>query len=299
MQAIHSTRAGGHVGFVGVTHEVALPGMELFFSHVHLHGGPAPVRRFLPDLMDRVWAGKIQPGRVFDLELPLEQAADGTRRWTSDAPSRSSFARDRDQRDRGAPPGLLPDCEYLGDQPEPPPDATEPGSAHLGPGRDRGVPDRDRAAGHRHVRSGVPAGRRRPVGDRHPGPAHLDHLLRRHGTRAADRRTGLGPAGPTPAADRRRHGDGARVGGVRARADDHGHDGRPVRPRLRRRLGHGHRPGRDRRPRHRRPARPGAERDGRGRRHRPHRRAADRRGHPAAVALAGLVLGRRRPRRSS
>jgi len=77
MQAIHSTRAGGHVGYVGVTHEVALPGMELFFSHVHLHGGPAPVRRFLPDLMDRVWTGKIQPGKVFDLELPLNEAAAG------------------------------------------------------------------------------------------------------------------------------------------------------------------------------------------------------------------------------
>ena len=79
MQAIHSTRAGGHVGFVGVTHEVAIPGMELFYSHVHLHGGPAPVRRFLPDLMDRVGAGKIQPGKVFDLELPLDDAADGYR----------------------------------------------------------------------------------------------------------------------------------------------------------------------------------------------------------------------------
>jgi threonine dehydrogenase-like Zn-dependent dehydrogenase len=77
MQAIHSTRAGGHVGYVGVTHEVALPGMELFFSHVHLHGGPAPVRRFLPDLMDRVWTGRIQPGKVFDLELPLNEAAAG------------------------------------------------------------------------------------------------------------------------------------------------------------------------------------------------------------------------------
>jgi threonine dehydrogenase-like Zn-dependent dehydrogenase len=77
MQAIHSTRAGGHVGYVGVTHEVALPGMELFYSHVHLHGGPAPVRRFLPDLTERVWTGKIQPGKVFDLELPLAEAADG------------------------------------------------------------------------------------------------------------------------------------------------------------------------------------------------------------------------------
>src|SRR4051794_34010292 len=79
MQAIHSARAGGHVGYVGVTHEVSLNGMELFFSHVHLHGGPAPVRRFLPDLMDRVATGRIQPGKVFDLELPLEEAAAGYR----------------------------------------------------------------------------------------------------------------------------------------------------------------------------------------------------------------------------
>ncbi|WP_328472696.1 zinc-dependent alcohol dehydrogenase family protein [Actinoplanes sp. NBC_00393] len=77
MQAIHSARAGGHVGYVGVTHEVALPGMELFFSHVHLHGGPAPVRRFLPDLIDRIWSGRINPGKVFDLELPLDDAAAG------------------------------------------------------------------------------------------------------------------------------------------------------------------------------------------------------------------------------
>jgi threonine dehydrogenase-like Zn-dependent dehydrogenase len=79
LQAIRATRPGGHVGYVGVTHDVALPGMELFFSHVHLHGGPAPVRRFLPDLIDRVWNRRIEPGRVFDLELPLDDAADGYR----------------------------------------------------------------------------------------------------------------------------------------------------------------------------------------------------------------------------
>jgi threonine dehydrogenase-like Zn-dependent dehydrogenase len=44
---------------------------------VHLHGGPAPVRRFLPDLMDRIWNRRINPGRVFDLELPLGEAAAG------------------------------------------------------------------------------------------------------------------------------------------------------------------------------------------------------------------------------
>jgi threonine dehydrogenase-like Zn-dependent dehydrogenase len=77
MQAIRATRPGGHVGYVGVTHDVALPGMELFFSHAHLHGGPAPVRRFLPDLIDRIWTRRIDPGKVFDLSLPLDQAAEG------------------------------------------------------------------------------------------------------------------------------------------------------------------------------------------------------------------------------
>ena len=79
MQAIRATRPGGHVGYVGVTHDVSLPGEELFFSGVHLHGGPAPVRRFLPELIDLICSRAIDPGRVFDLELPLEQAAEGYR----------------------------------------------------------------------------------------------------------------------------------------------------------------------------------------------------------------------------
>jgi threonine dehydrogenase-like Zn-dependent dehydrogenase len=79
MQAIRSARPGGYVGYVGVAHGVELPGQELFFSHVHLHGGPAPVRRFLPELIDLIWNRTINPGQVFDLELPLEQAAEGYR----------------------------------------------------------------------------------------------------------------------------------------------------------------------------------------------------------------------------
>ena len=77
LQAIRSTRPGGHVGFVGVSHGVELPGEELFWSLVHLHGGPAPVRRFLPELVELIWNRQIDPGKVFDLELPLEQAAAG------------------------------------------------------------------------------------------------------------------------------------------------------------------------------------------------------------------------------
>jgi threonine dehydrogenase-like Zn-dependent dehydrogenase len=79
MQAIRSTRPGGHVGYVGVSHGVALPGEELFFSGVHLHGGPAPVRRFLPELIRLIWDRTIEPGKVFDLTLPLDQAAEGYR----------------------------------------------------------------------------------------------------------------------------------------------------------------------------------------------------------------------------
>jgi threonine dehydrogenase-like Zn-dependent dehydrogenase len=79
MQAIRSTRPGGHIGFVGVTHGVALPGLELFFAEVHLLGGPAPVRRYLPELIDLIWNRRINPGKVFDRTLPLEQAAEGYR----------------------------------------------------------------------------------------------------------------------------------------------------------------------------------------------------------------------------
>jgi threonine dehydrogenase-like Zn-dependent dehydrogenase len=77
MQAIRATRPGGHLGYVGVSHDVQLPGEELFFSGVHLHGGPAPVRQYLPELIDLIWHRQINPGKVFDLTLPLEQAAEG------------------------------------------------------------------------------------------------------------------------------------------------------------------------------------------------------------------------------
>ncbi len=79
MQAIRSTRKGGYVGYVGVPHGVELNGEQLFYAHVHLHGGPAPVRRFLPELIDLVWNGKMNPGKVFDLTLPLDQVAEGYR----------------------------------------------------------------------------------------------------------------------------------------------------------------------------------------------------------------------------
>jgi threonine dehydrogenase-like Zn-dependent dehydrogenase len=79
LQAIRSCRAGGHVGFVGVSHGVELPGELLFRSGVHLHGGPAPVREYLPHLIDLIWTDQIDPGKVFDLEVALDDIAEGYR----------------------------------------------------------------------------------------------------------------------------------------------------------------------------------------------------------------------------
>ena len=79
MQAVRSTRPGGSMGYVGVPHGVTLDGADLFFRHVRLLGGPAPVRRYLPALIDMVLNGKINPGKVFDLTLPLDQLAEGYR----------------------------------------------------------------------------------------------------------------------------------------------------------------------------------------------------------------------------
>jgi threonine dehydrogenase-like Zn-dependent dehydrogenase len=79
LQAIRATRPGGSIGYVGVPHGVELDGEKLFYTHVHLHGGPAPVRRYLPALIDMVLKGTINPGKVFDLTLPLEEVAEGYR----------------------------------------------------------------------------------------------------------------------------------------------------------------------------------------------------------------------------
>lgn len=76
-QAIYGARPGGAVGYVGVPHGVTFDGAELFFAQRQLLGGPAPVRRFLPDLIDSVLKREINPGKVFDLEIPLADVAEG------------------------------------------------------------------------------------------------------------------------------------------------------------------------------------------------------------------------------
>ena len=76
-QALHIARPGSMIGYVGVPHGVEFDGQKLFFSQVGMLGGPAPVRRFLPHLMDLVLSRKINPGKVFDLEVPLKDVAEG------------------------------------------------------------------------------------------------------------------------------------------------------------------------------------------------------------------------------
>jgi len=84
MQAVRSTRPGGHIGFVGLAHDgVNLPMDRMFGAQVHLTGGPAPVRRFLPELIEKIWNREIDPGRVFDLQLPLAEAAEAYRAMDS------------------------------------------------------------------------------------------------------------------------------------------------------------------------------------------------------------------------
>jgi threonine dehydrogenase-like Zn-dependent dehydrogenase len=78
-QAIQCARPGSMIGYVGVPHGVQLDGQAMFFSQVGLLGGPAPVRQFLPHLIDLILTREINPGRVFDLELPLADVTEGYR----------------------------------------------------------------------------------------------------------------------------------------------------------------------------------------------------------------------------
>ncbi len=76
-QAVGCARAGATVGFVGVPHGALPPIEPMFRRNVGLAGGMAPVRAYLPRLRDDVLAGVLDPGPVFDLELPLDRVTDG------------------------------------------------------------------------------------------------------------------------------------------------------------------------------------------------------------------------------
>jgi threonine dehydrogenase-like Zn-dependent dehydrogenase len=70
-------RPGSRVGFVGAPHGVTLPVRQMFEKNVGLAGGLAPVRRYLDELLPLVLDGRIDPGRVFDMTLPLASVAEG------------------------------------------------------------------------------------------------------------------------------------------------------------------------------------------------------------------------------
>ena len=88
-QALGCVRPGGHLSFVGVPHGVSLDMDRMFFAEVHMFGGPAAVRKYLPTMIDLIYRGEINPGAVFDLVLPFEQAAEGYAAWMSVAQQRS------------------------------------------------------------------------------------------------------------------------------------------------------------------------------------------------------------------
>ena len=76
-QALGCVRPGGHLSFVGVPHGVSLDMSRMFAAEVHMFGGPAAVRNYLPTMINLIMSGTINPGVVFDMVLPLEQAAEG------------------------------------------------------------------------------------------------------------------------------------------------------------------------------------------------------------------------------
>lgn len=90
-QALRATRPGGNVG---VPHSVEIDGEELFYSHVGMRGGPAPVRRFLPDLITRVLAGRIAPDKGLRPDPAPRPGRRATGPWTNAAPSRRCYAPD-------------------------------------------------------------------------------------------------------------------------------------------------------------------------------------------------------------
>jgi threonine dehydrogenase-like Zn-dependent dehydrogenase len=77
--ALRAARPGGRVGFVGVPHGVEIPIRAMFGRNVSVGGGVAPVRKYLPELLDLTLAGVIDPAPVFDMRLPLAEVADGYR----------------------------------------------------------------------------------------------------------------------------------------------------------------------------------------------------------------------------
>ena len=74
--ALAIARPGSIVGYVGVPHGIEIPVEKIFYRNVGVHGGPAPVRAYIPELLDDVLKGRINPGRVFDFNTDLNGIAE-------------------------------------------------------------------------------------------------------------------------------------------------------------------------------------------------------------------------------
>ena len=80
LTAVNIARPGGVIGRVGVPHYPGVPAWEpTFYKNITISGGPAPVRAYISELLPDVLEGRIQPGRVFDRVVGIDQAPDGYR----------------------------------------------------------------------------------------------------------------------------------------------------------------------------------------------------------------------------
>jgi threonine dehydrogenase-like Zn-dependent dehydrogenase len=78
--AVGIVRPGGAIGRVGVPHYDVLPEAQpTFYKNISISGGPAPVRAYIEELLPDILDGRIEPGRVFDRTVGLEEVPDGYR----------------------------------------------------------------------------------------------------------------------------------------------------------------------------------------------------------------------------
>jgi threonine dehydrogenase-like Zn-dependent dehydrogenase len=80
LTAISIARPGGAVGRVGVPQDETMPASQpAFYNNVTVSGGPAPVRAYIEELLPDILEGRIEPGRVFDRVVGLDDVPDGYR----------------------------------------------------------------------------------------------------------------------------------------------------------------------------------------------------------------------------
>ena len=80
LTAVQITRPGGAIGRVGVPHYPGIAAWEpTFYGNITISGGPAPTRAYIPELLPDVLEGRMDPGRVFDRTIGIDEVPDGYR----------------------------------------------------------------------------------------------------------------------------------------------------------------------------------------------------------------------------